>query len=164
MRFSSSFNLLAAALALGVGLTGCGGTQSSIGTDGAEPGGGSTAVDTTAAAVTFAGLTDGAELTSPAEICLEVTGVTIEPSGEVKPASGHHHLIVDPTADEVAAYTAGTTTPIVKDATHLHLGDGSTCMDVELTPGDHELMAVVADGAHIPLNPPVVAMVKVTAK
>ena len=115
--------------------------------------------------MTFAGLADGAGVTSPAEICLDVTGVMIEPSGEVKPASGHHHLIIDPTADEVAAYTtAGTTTPIVKDDTHLHLGDGSTCKDVALTPGDHELMAVVADGAHIPLNPPVVAIVKVTAK
>jgi hypothetical protein len=159
MRFPTSFGVLVTALALGIGLAGCGGTESSTSGDDSAAG------DSGAAAVSFVGLTDGAELTSPAEICFEVTGVMIEPSGEIKPASGHNHLIIDPTADELAAYTtAGTTTPIVKDDTHLHLGDGSSCANVELAPGEHELMAIVADGAHIPMNPPVVAIVKVTAK
>ncbi len=170
MRTLHTLRLLAAAAVFGAGLTACTGTQSTgpggstdAGSTGADTGS-STGADAGMPSVTFTGLTDGAEVTSPAKVCLEVTGVTIEPSGEVKAGSGHNHVIVDPTEDEKVKYATGTTDPIAKDATHLHMGDGSSCVDVTLTPGAHELMAVVADGAHVPLNPPVVAAVKITAK
>ena len=153
MRFRNPFELAAAASALTLALTGCAG-----GAPAPESGG------APAATVGFVGLTDGAEVASPVSVCLDTTGVTIELAGEVKPGFGHHHLIVDPTADEVAKYTGGTTEAIAKDDTHLHLGDGSTCKDIDLKPGEHELLAVVADGAHVPLDPPVVARVKVAVK
>jgi hypothetical protein len=119
--------------------------------------------DAGAASVSFVGLEDGATVTSPLEVCLEVSGVTIEPSGEIVEGAGHHHIIVDPGADEKAAYSvSGMMDPIAKDETHIHMGDGSTCTTLELSAGEHELMAVVADGAHIPMDPPVTASVKVT--
>jgi len=152
--FHHSRGWIVAVAALGGALSACGGAQQDAGTSG-----------TSTPSVTFVGLQDGAELTAPAQVCVEVTGLTIEPSGDVKPDSGHHHLIVDPSADELAKYTAGTTDAIAKDDTHLHLGDGTNCFTIEtLAPGEHELLTVVADGAHVPLNPPVVASVTVMAK
>lgn len=142
----------AAGLAIGIGVSGCGGAGTTTDTSGG-------------AAVRFTNVADGAELTSPAEVCVEASGLAIEAAGDVKEASGHHHLVIDPTADEKAAYGGGTSTdPMAKDERHLHLGDGTSCFTVELSPGPHELMAVVADGAHVPLNPPVVASVNVTAE
>lgn len=112
-----------------------------------------------AATVAFTDLPEGEDVTSPAKVCLEATGVEIEPAGDgtVRPGYGHHHVLVDPSAEEVAAITSGAGAALPKDATHIHLGDGSNCKEIELTPGKHELVAVVADGAHIPLNPPVMA-------
>ena len=150
MRFRISFGISAASVAVALALTACTSNPPAP-----ESGG------VPAATVAFVGLTDGAEVASPLEVCLEATGVTIELAGEVKPGFGHHHLIIDPTSDEAAKYAAGTTEAIGKDDTHLHLGDGSTCKTVDLMPGEHELLAVVADGAHAPLSPPVVASVKV---
>lgn len=142
----------AAGLAIGLAVSGCGGGET-------------TAVTGGGAEIHFTNISDGAEVTSPAEVCVEATGLAIEAAGDVKEASGHHHLVIDPTADEKAAYGGGTSTePLVKDERHLHLGDGTSCFTVELAPGPHELMAVVGDGAHVPLNPPVVASINVTAK
>lgn len=115
--------------------------------------------------VGFVGLTDGTEVMSPLKVCLEVKGVTLEPSGEVKAGSGHHHILVNPSAEEVKAITEGSmTSAIVKDETHVHLGDGSDCTELTLSAGNHQLMAVVADGAHVPLNPPVFNQVNIVVK
>lgn len=117
------------------------------------------------ATVSFKGLADGAEVTSPVKVCLEVSGVGIEPSGEVKAGYGHHHVLVNPSADEVAAITEGTmTSALVKDETHVHIGDGTDCSELTLAPGSYQLMAVVGDGAHVPLNPPVISQIGVTVK
>lgn len=115
--------------------------------------------------VSFVGLEDGATVASPLEVCLEVGGLTIEPAGEIAEGAGHHHIIVDPSADEKAAFSAsGAVDPVAKDETHIHMGDGSTCTTLELSAGSHELLAVVADGAHIPMDPPVTASVMVTVE
>lgn len=118
-----------------------------------------------AATVGFKDLAEGAEVTSPVKVCLDVSGVSIEKSGEVKAGYGHHHVLINPSAEEVAAITTGTmTTALVKDETHVHLGDGSDCSELTLAPGSYQLMAVVADGAHVPLNPPVFNQVNITVK
>ena len=54
--------------------------------------------------------------------------------------------------------------PIAKDATHIHMGDGSSCTNVELAAGEHTLVAVVADGAHFPLLPPVTSTITFMVK
>lgn len=117
------------------------------------------------ATVGFVGLTDGTEVSSPLKVCLEVTGVSLEKSGEVKAGYGHHHILVNPTAEEVKAITEGTmTAALVKDETHVHLGDGGDCTELTLSAGNHQLMAVVADGAHVPMNPPVFNQVNIVVK
>lgn len=117
------------------------------------------------AQVRFTSPAEGAELASPVEVCMEASGITIEAAGDaVVPASGHHHVIVDPSPEELAAYTTGPGAPIAKDATHIHMGDGSGCTSLELTPGEHQLLAVVADALHQPLDPPVASTVTIVVK
>ncbi|MCB9177187.1 MAG: DUF4399 domain-containing protein [Caldilineae bacterium] len=142
-----------AALLLAAAMTGaCAGEEADEGAAG----------DAAAPSVSFVDLTDGATLPASGEVCLEVANLTIEPSGEVVAGAGHHHILIDPSADELSGYSEGTLTdPLPKDETHVHMGDGSACTTLTLTPGEHTLMAVVGDGEHTPLSPPVVATVKV---
>lgn len=130
--------------AIGLTLAACGGADS----------------DDDAASVKFDNLTDGQQVTSPVNVCLSAEYIKIEPKGAVVAGSGHHHIVVDATDDELASLqNAGVVIPA--DETHIHMGDGSACTDVTLTPGKHKLTAVVADGAHMTLSPPVMASVEV---
>ena len=112
--------------------------------------------------VAFASPADGAAVGGPFEVCLEVAEFTIEAAGEAQAGAGHHHILVDPSADEVAQIMSGEPIVIAKDETHIHIGDGSACTMVEATAGEHTVMAVVADGAHTNLNPPLTAQISVT--
>jgi hypothetical protein len=118
----------------------------------------------TAATVTFTSPEAGATVTSPFEVCLETTGVTIQPAGDgtVVEGTGHHHIIVDPSTTEMTSIMAGDPVVLAKDETHIHQGDGASCVMVTAEPGDHVLLAVVADASHTALNPPVTAELAVT--
>ena len=84
-------------------------------------------------------------------IRLEVSGLTIAPAGTMEPGTGHHHLMVD--AGLPAAGVPIPTTPGV----HIHMGQAQTEMELtDLAAGEHTVIAVMGDGAHIPLNPWVV--------
>ena len=104
--------------------------------------------------VAFKTLKDGDRVKSPLEVCMTVEGLTVEPAGEVKDGFGHHHVLVDVLLSDLGK-------PIPKDKEHIHLGDGSSCTTVELTPGPHTLRLLFAKGDHIPYDPPVTAKVEV---
>ncbi|MBC7539470.1 MAG: DUF4399 domain-containing protein [Bacteriovorax sp.] len=70
-----------------------------------------------------------------------VEGMTVAKAGDMKPGTGHHHLIID--GKPVAK---GLVVP--KDETHKHFGDGATTASVSLKPGMHTLTLQFADGAH----------------
>ena len=72
-------------------------------------------------------------------------GLTVDPSGEVVPGSGHMHILVD--TDFIPA---GEVIPT--DEQHLHFGDGSLEAELTLTPGEHTLHLQFADGAHTALE------------
>ncbi len=72
-------------------------------------------------------------------------GVTVDPSGEVVPGSGHMHILVD--TDFIPA---GEIIPA--DEQHLHYGDGSLEAELTLTPGEHTLHLQFADGLHTALE------------
>ena len=72
-------------------------------------------------------------------------GVTVDPSGEVVPGSGHMHILVD--TDFIPA---GEIIPA--DEQHLHFGDGSLEAELTLTPGEHTLHLQFADGLHTALE------------
>jgi hypothetical protein len=70
-----------------------------------------------------------------------VEGLTVTKAGDLKPGTGHHHLIIDG-----KAIPKGQVVP--KNETHKHFGDGSTTASVSLKPGVHTLTMQFADGVH----------------
>ena len=72
-------------------------------------------------------------------------GVTVDPSGEPIPGSGHMHILVD--TDFIPD---GEIIPT--DERHLHYGDGSLEAELTLSPGEHTLHLQFADGLHTALE------------
>jgi hypothetical protein len=102
--------------------------------------------------VSFAQPADGSEVPGPnVEVVLETTGLRVVEAGVMDAGTGHHHIFLDvdvtPMNEVIPAGVAGI----------IHKGDGTSVHTLEnVPPGQHRLIAVVADGMHIPLNPPVV--------
>ena len=96
---------------------------------------------TPAQAVSLLAPADGATVSSPFKVRFGVAGLTVEPAGEIKPASGHHHLLIN-----LDALPAGESVPF--SDRHLHFGKGQTEAEVTLPPGSYKLTAQFANGAH----------------
>ncbi len=86
---------------------------------------------------------------------LVVEGMVIVPAGVEQDSSGHHHLLVDAPLPELDR-------PIPSEAgRYIHLGKGQTEYLVEgLSAGQHQVIALVGDHLHVPLNPPVADTVR----
>ncbi len=94
---------------------------------------------------------------SPLEVCMETNGYTVEPAKNgVNPSKGHHHLLVD------VEIPMDLSKPIAKDDNHIHMGDGSSCKTIDLAKGQHTIMALFAQGNHVPYDPPVMDSITVT--
>ena len=94
------------------------------------------------AKVFFANLKDGQKVSSPLKIEMGVEGLSVDTAnGKLKPASGHHHILVD--MDSIARETV-----IVKDSVHIHFGNAQTSAEIKLTPGKHKLTLQFADALH----------------
>lgn len=102
------------------------------------------------ARVYFINLKNGAHVKSPVLVQFGLAGMGVAPAGSQNPNTGHHHLIID-------ADTPPAGMPIPMDEKHRHFGGGQTEISVQLTPGNHSLQLVLADGGHIPHNPAVVS-------
>ena len=89
---------------------------------------------------------EGATVTLPFTVRLEATGVKVVPAdGLPTPGQGHHHLFFD------VSPTSGDSV-IPKTAEIIHLGSGTSEFTVEtLAPGPHRIIAVLANGAHVPM-------------
>jgi hypothetical protein len=107
------------------------------------------------AKVFFKNLKDGQTVKSPVKIEFGVEGIALDTAGAIKPASGHHHLLID-AGDSIAA---GTVVP--KDSTHLHFGKAQSGAEVKLTPGEHKLTLQYADGIHRSYGAKLSATIKV---
>jgi len=83
--------------------------------------------------------------------------VNILPAGDLTDGSGHHHLYLN--AELTPADQPVPTVP----GSIIHMGDASTSYTFEgVEPGEYTLIAVVADGIHMPLQPWVVDTVTFT--
>jgi hypothetical protein len=102
---------------------------------------------------------DGAEIMGrTVTVRLEST-VPILPAGDLTPGTGHHHLFLD--ADVSAA---GVPVPTVPGSI-VHMGNAASEFRFDsVAPGTHRLIAVVADGVHVPLQPWVVDTITFTTR
>jgi len=74
----------------------------------------------------------------------------VAPAGTNVPNTGHHHLLID-------TGLPGLDDPIPNDRNHLHFGLGQTETVLELPPGTHTLQLLMADGDHVPHDPPLMS-------
>jgi hypothetical protein len=103
---------------------------------------------------------EGEELEgSSVTVRLEVSGIEIVPAGDTASGTGHHHLYLN---TDVAPFDVPI--PAVPGQV-IHMGDGSSSFTFEgVEPGEHRVIAVVGDGVHVPLQPPVVDTVRFTVR
>jgi hypothetical protein len=79
---------------------------------------------------------------------LAVEGFPIVEAGDMTPGTGHHHLFLDADVTDLSEPIPTVPGSIV------HMGDGSSEYTFEgVGIGQHRLIAIVADGAHVPLRP-----------
>jgi hypothetical protein len=79
---------------------------------------------------------------------LAATGVRIVPAGDTTQGTGHHHLYLDQDLGQ-----PGEVVPSIPGHV-VHLGTGaSEYVFTDVPSGEHRLIAVVADGLHVPLQP-----------
>lgn len=103
---------------------------------------------------------EGATVEGPdVRVVLEATGVEIVPATDRRPGTAHHHLFVDteltPLTDSIPSGVSGI----------LHLGRGQTeFLLVDLPPGEHRVIALLADWEHVPLDPPAADTVHFTVE
>ena len=101
----------------------------------------------------------GAMVSGPVKVCLKTSGVEVEPAKKgVNDGKGHHHLLID------VGLPRDLSKPIGKDANHVHMGDGSTCKELKLSPGKHTIRALFAKGNHVPYDPAITTEVTFNVK
>ena len=110
----------------------------------------------TAVAAPAAASEASVSITSPAEgdsvsltftVTLQATCVEVVPAnGTNEPGKGHHHLIVD------GDFT-GDTLPLAPAPIVIHMGNGATEKVMDSLPkGPHRIIAVFANGMHVPIK------------
>ncbi len=149
-------------LRLGVAATffavACGGEQPAPQSDSSMPA--ATAAAEPSASVTILEPADGATVSGDSvRVRLAASGVRIVPAGDTTSGTGHHHLYLDQDLGQ-----PGEVVPAVPGHV-VHLGTGaSEYVFTNVPPGEHRLIAVVADGVHVPLQPWVTDTVHFTVR
>ena len=110
-----------------------------------------------AAKVFFVEPKNGAVVSSPFKVVFGVKGMAVEPAGEIKADSGHHHLLIN-----AGPMKQGEVIPA--DDTHLHFGKAQTETEVTLPLGKYQLTMQFANGAHQSFGPKMSKTIKVTVK
>ena len=100
------------------------------------------------ARVYFVNIDDGDVVSSPVTVRFGAENITVTEAGDQTPDTGHHHLLIDATVDDLEMDM-----PIPNDVNHMHFGMGQTEATIELAPGRHTLQLVMGDWTHIPHEP-----------
>jgi len=108
-------------------------------------------------AVSFLAPADGAVVSNPVQVRMAVSGMNVQPAGELVTGTGHHHLIIDG-----QPVTEGEAVPA--DKTHLHFGKGQTETELTLSPGMHTLTLQFADGKHQSYGPALSKTIRIEVK
>lgn len=92
---------------------------------------------------------DGATVGPDVTVRVEAEGIEIAPAADAIPGTGHHHFYLD---RDVASWTMVIP---ADDPQIVHKGDGtSEHTFTGLAPGEHRIITVIANPAHIPIDPP----------
>jgi len=95
------------------------------------------------AKVYFKNLKDGETIKSPFKVEMAVDAMAVDTAnGIIKPASGHHHILVD--LPESIPHGV----VIKNDSVHLHFGKAQIAAELVLKPGKHKLTLQYADALH----------------
>ena len=98
--------------------------------------------------VTIIKPTENEVLEDPEVVVWLESTVPIVPAGDMTPGTGHHHLYLDADLGDMTQPLPAVPGSIV------HMGDAALEHVFEgVSSGPHRLIAVVADGAHVPLQP-----------
>lgn len=102
----------------------------------------------------------GAEVDGPdVRVVLRAYGIEIAPVADARAGTAHHHLFMD------RDLTALDLTIPTNDEMIVHLGGGQTeHIFTGLEPGPHRLIALLADLAHVPLQPTAADTVEFTLR
>jgi hypothetical protein len=96
------------------------------------------------AKVFFVNLKDGQTVSSPLKVEMGVEGMAVDSAkAGLKPASGHHHLLID-----IDSIPMGTMVPATDSVHHYHFGNAQKTATIKLTPGKHTLVLQFADALH----------------
>ena len=96
------------------------------------------------ARVFFVNLKDGQTVTSPLKVEMGVEGMAVDTAnGKLKPASGHHHILVD-----MDSIVTEKVIPPTDSVSIYHFGKVQTSGEIKLTPGKHTLTLQFADAMH----------------
>ena len=98
-----------------------------------------------------------ATLSSPFKVKFAVTGMKVNPAGDMTANTGHHHLIVN-----AGPIKEGEVVPF--NDTHLHFGKGQTETELSLAPGKYTLTLQFANGAHQSYGEPMSKRIQITVK
>jgi len=94
--------------------------------------------------VFFENLEDGQTVTLPLTVQMGVSGMEVEPAGEINKGKGHHHIIID-------GQWLKTGETIGASNTVIHYGKGQTevvLTDENLSSGEHTITLQFANGMH----------------
>jgi hypothetical protein len=100
---------------------------------------------------------EGATVTSPFKVVFGIKGMTVEPAGQIKPDSGHHHLLIN-----LDSIPAGEAIPV--NTWHMHFGKAQTEAELKLPAGNYKLTMQFANGAHVSYGPAMAATIHITVK
>jgi hypothetical protein len=95
---------------------------------------------------------NGETVSGPVTVRFGLRGMGVAPADVAWPNTGHHHLLINMTAQEIDL-NAG----IPAHDQSRHFGGGQTEAVITLPPGTHRLQLVLGDHNHVPHVPPVIS-------
>lgn len=98
------------------------------------------------AKVYFVAPANDATVTGPVKVVFGLSGMGVAPAGVQTEHTGHHHLLVDEPAVDLAL-------PLPANEQVIHFGKGQTETTLTLKPGKHTLQLLLGDWKHQAFNP-----------
>ncbi len=93
--------------------------------------------------VYFVNLRDGMTVPQSFRVVFGASGIGVAPALTDKPATGHHHLLIDTELSDEEKQFA-----IPNDEQHMHFGGAQTEVVLQLAPGPHTLQLAFGDLNH----------------